>query len=198
MTTILFLGANSSEQTRLELAEETRAIDQRLVAARYRKRFTLKHAPAVRVDDLQGLLLRHEPNIVHFSGHGSKDGEIFLIEGDDGAATAVSVEALANLFRLVSDTVKCVVLNACYSEPQARAIASHIEYVIGMSNAIKDKAAIAFSSGFYEALGHGKEIPRAFDFGCSFIDIKKLEQSSVPKLLSRSSLLKESAIQASP
>ena len=31
MTTILFLGANSSEQTRLELAEETRAIDQRLV-----------------------------------------------------------------------------------------------------------------------------------------------------------------------
>lgn len=47
---------------------------------------------------------------------------------------------------------------------QAEAIAEHIPYVIGMSAGIKDKAAIEFAVGFYDALGAGKEIDDAFRF----------------------------------
>jgi hypothetical protein len=43
------------------------------------------------------------------------------------------------------------VLNACYSEIQANAIVQHIDYVIGMSQAIGDTAAIKFAMGFYDA-----------------------------------------------
>ncbi|GEM_PF-5898633 len=48
--------------------------------------------------------------------------------------------------------VECVLPNACYSEVQAKAISQHVNYVIGMNKTIGDKAAIAFSVAFYDAL----------------------------------------------
>jgi len=55
----------------------------------------------------------------------------------------VSTESLAKLFKLFQENVECVLLNACYSEAQAAAIHQHIDCVIGMNQAIGDKAAIA-------------------------------------------------------
>jgi hypothetical protein len=104
----------------------------------------------VRVGDLQGLLLRHQPQIVHFCGHGAGEaGLIFKMDGGD--EQWVRADALAGMFGLnpIRSHVKCVLLNACYSEEQANAIVSGIDYVVGMSHAIQDNAAIAFSKGFY-------------------------------------------------
>jgi hypothetical protein len=84
----------------------------------------------------------------------------------------VSTEALSGLFELFKNTVRCVVLNSCYSEPQARAIRRHIPYVIGMRSYIPDPAAVAFSTGFYKALGAGKDIPFAFDMGKASIRLE--------------------------
>ena len=44
--------------------------------------------------------------------------------------------------------IECVVLNACYSEVQADAIALHVPYLIGMNQAIGDSAAREFAVGF--------------------------------------------------
>jgi len=57
-------------------------------------------------------------------------------EDDQGKSRSVDAEALDAVFQLVKDDVKAVVLNACYSELQALAIARSIAHVIGMSNAI--------------------------------------------------------------
>ncbi|MDJ0633160.1 MAG: hypothetical protein QNJ34_08225 [Xenococcaceae cyanobacterium MO_188.B29] len=76
----------------------------------------------------------------------------------------VSSEALAGLFREFSQ-IKCVLLNACYSEVQAQAIVKQVDYVIGMKDTIYDKAAIAFSIGFYDGLGYGRNIEKAFNLG---------------------------------
>ena len=40
-------------------------------SAEYRDTLELVSAWAVRPDDLQQLLLQHQPHVVHFSGHGS-------------------------------------------------------------------------------------------------------------------------------
>ena len=77
----------------------------------------------------------------------------------------VEPEILADLFRKFSKKIKCVVLNACYSEKQAEAISKHIDYVIGMRHGISDSAAMAFSIGFYQALGAGEDIEEAFESG---------------------------------
>jgi CHAT domain-containing protein len=98
----------------------------------------------------------------------------------------VSTEALVGLFELFSDRVECVVLNACYSELQARAIAQHIPYVIGMNQAIGDRAAIEFSIGFYDALGAGESIEFAYKLGCSMIRMAGISESLTPVLVSKS------------
>ncbi|MGB5714760.1 MAG: hypothetical protein WBM44_28065, partial [Waterburya sp.] len=43
--------------------------------------------------------------------------------------------------------------------------------VIGMNQAIRDDAAIAFSIGFYRALGYGKSVEDAFKFGKNAIQL---------------------------
>lgn len=70
-----------------------------------------------------------------------------------GQPKSVTGEALAGLFKLFDKKVKCVVLNGCDSQIQAKIIAQHIPYVIGMQEAIGDRAAIVFAVGFYDALG---------------------------------------------
>ena len=87
------------------------------------------------------------------------------------ANSGLGAEALSNLFRLLPN-VNCVLLNACYSEEQADAIVTHINYVIGMRQEIRDDAAIAFSKGFYRALGYGFSIEQAYEFGCNAIQLE--------------------------
>jgi hypothetical protein len=71
MLKILFLAANPSDTTRLRLDQEIRAIDEKLRQTEFRDKYEIEQQWAVRVADLQGHLLRHKPNIVHFCGHGS-------------------------------------------------------------------------------------------------------------------------------
>ena len=137
---------------------------------------------AVRVNDLQGFLLRYSPDVLHFSGHGSSTNEIIL-ENNNGKSHPVSAEVLSSLFSILKDNIKCVVLNACYSKGQAEAIAAHIGCVIGMSEKIFDVSAISFTSAFYQALAYGKSIQDAFNLGCLQIDMENLKGGDVPQLL---------------
>jgi CHAT domain len=130
----------------------------------------------------QGYLLRHQPDIVHFSGHGSASSEIIL-EDSIGNSHAVTPRALSQLFSVLKDNIRCVLLNACYSETQAQAIAKHIDCVIGMTHAIGDQAAISFAAAFYQALGYGRNVKDAFDLGCVQIDLENLDEQDTPKLL---------------
>jgi hypothetical protein len=179
---ILFLAANPADTDRLRLDAEMRDINLALQQTAFRDRFDITMHGAVRAADLQGYLLRHKPDIVHFSGHGDPSSEIVL-EDSSGKSHPVSVRALSKLFSVLKDDIRCVVLNACYSEQQAEAIAEHIDCVIGMSKAIGDKAAISFAAAFYQALGYGKSVKTAFDLGCAQIDLENLGEQDTPKLL---------------
>ena len=90
---------------------------------------------------------------------------------------------MSQLFSVLKDNIRCVVLNACYSEQQAQAIAAHIDCVVGMSKAIGDQAAIGFAASFYQALGYGKDIKTAFELGCVQVDLEGLNEQDTPKLL---------------
>ncbi|HEY9630817.1 MAG TPA: tetratricopeptide repeat protein [Coleofasciculaceae cyanobacterium] len=164
----------------LRLGEEVREIKAGLQRSRHRERFELKSWFAVTPRDVQRAMLEEKPQIVHFCGQGGETG--LVLEDESGEPKLVSTEALANLFRLFADQVECVLLNACYSEVQAGAIAQHIPYVIGMSEAIGDKAAIEFAIGFYDALGAGRDVEFAYDLGCSSIQLAGIAQHLIPVL----------------
>ncbi len=179
---ILFLAADPINEVRLRLSEEVREIDSKLRQSAYPDRFVIEQQWAVRIADLQSHLLRHEPDIVHFSGHGSAKSEIIL-EDSNGNSQAVPVRALKDLFSTLKDNIRCVVLNACYSEAQAAAIAGNIDCVVGMSKTINDQAAISFAASFYQALAYGRSVEDAYKLGCNQIHMENLNDEDVPRLL---------------
>lgn len=69
--TLLFLGANASDTTRLRLGAELRDVQRALQITGVGEVFRLVAELAVRPRDLQSLLLMHAPNMLHFCGHGS-------------------------------------------------------------------------------------------------------------------------------
>jgi hypothetical protein len=178
---ILFLAANPIDTDYLRLGEEVKSI-QNSLGAKFQSRFLIEKEWAVRASDLQDHLLHHQPEIVHFSGHGSETSEIFL-ENDHGESQIVPAPALSQLFSLLKDNIRCVILNSCYSQKQAEAIAKHIDAVVGMSKEIGDQAAINFASAFYQALAYGKNLTTAFELGCLQIHLQGLDEQDTPKLL---------------
>ena len=165
---ILILESNPRRD--LALNQEIRDLEGVVKRSRNRDQFEVKIGLAVRREDLQELLLDYEPQIVHFCGHGAGEQGLVL-QTATGQEQLVPTDALSSLFELFADRVECILLNACYSEVQANAIVSHINYVVGMSQAIRDDAAIAFATGFYRALGYGQPIAQAYKFGCNAIQL---------------------------
>jgi tetratricopeptide (TPR) repeat protein len=178
---ILLMAANPKGTVSLRLQEEEREIRERLRLAGYGK-VPIHSTGATRPRDMQQAMLDFKPQVVHFTGHGSgKDGLAF--EDGAGQLKLVDSDALANLFKLFSSRVECVVLNACYSQFQAEAIAQHIDYVIGMSQTIGDRAAIEFAVGFYAALGAGEAIEFAYELGCNAIQLEGIPEHLTPVLV---------------
>jgi hypothetical protein len=97
------------------------------------------------------------------------------------------------LFKQFSRTVNCVVLNACYSKTQAKAIAEHIAYVVGMNRDIGDGAAIAFAIGFYQAIGGGRSVEDAYHLGCVQIALQGIPEELTPVLIKKSPSSERSA-----
>ena len=207
--TILVLAANPKGTSPLRLGEEVREIQAGLERSKKRDRFRIEQRWAVRSRDVQRALLDCHPQIVHFSGHGmgvalagdepgdarkavvisAETGAVqngrpelegLLFEDEMGQSKLVSTSAIASLFSLFSDDVECVVLNACYSATQADAIAQHIPHVIGMKQAIGDRAAIQFSVGFYDALLAGRPVAFAYQLGCSSIQMQGIPEHLTP------------------
>ncbi len=188
MKKILLLSANPKDTPQLRVDEEVREIREGLRRSRQREDFVIETVPALRYRDIRRAILDYEPNIVHFSGHGEGEEGLFF-EDETGQEKLVEAKALANLFKLFADSIECVVLNACYSEVQAKAIAQHIPYVVGMNKAIGDEAAIEFAIGFYDALGAGRTVQFAYELGCNSIEIAGIPENLTPQLLSNSDIL---------
>jgi hypothetical protein len=179
--TILILAANPKGTPPLRLDQEVRDIGEGLQRAKHRDEFILEQKLAVRPRDIQRAMLDISPSIVHFSGHGTGD-EGLVFEDETGSSKLVDGEALAGLFELFAEQLDCVVLNGCYSEVQAEAIAQHVNYVIGMKKAIGDKAAIEFAVGFYDALGAGRTVEFAYKLGCAAIRLAGIPEQLTPVL----------------
>lgn len=169
--TVLYLAASPQDMPPLRSDLEMRRVQERLQLGKQRDRFRIDYRPAARFDDLSQALIDFEPQVVHFSGHGDRDGHLYL-ENDQGERDSIAPEGLAELFGQHKPTLRCVIVNACHSIRLAEAVSRHIEYVIGMRYEILDEAAIHFSKGFYEGLFAGWSVPRAFARGCAHIQAR--------------------------
>ena len=180
---ILFLASDPSDAARLYLGKELQEVRNRLVD---NPNFEITDRQAVKPDDVLQTIINYKPHVVHFSGHGQNTGEI-CFEDENGKSKAIPPEALASLFSLVTDYVKCVIVNTCYSEKQALAIAQFVPVVIGTKKEISDNAAIKFATGFYTALDPDlsqNSLHKAFDLGRIAIQFDgNLKEQQTPILI---------------
>jgi len=163
--TILILTANPTDTKPLQLTQEIEKIEQALQRNQRHEQFELKAHLAVTPDEVRRALLDIKPHFVHFSGHGAAEDGIIL-ENEHQKSHALSTTTLAQVFEPYQNQIECVILNACFTAVQASAIVKQINYVIGMNQPIKDKAAIEFAIGFYDSIAAGESIETAFNMGC--------------------------------
>ncbi|MEH1823042.1 MAG: alpha/beta hydrolase [Nostoc sp.] len=191
---ILVLAANPIGTDQLQLEEEANRIRLRLQEGEFGKSYIVKVEKAVQVEELSKYLLQYEPLILHFSGHGSPNGEIIL-NNSQGQAQPVSPEALAELLAVLHGRIECVVLNACFSLEKADVLAEQVSCVVGMSKEIGDQSAITFAAGFYRGLGFGRGYYSAFELGRNEIKLLKLSDSEVLHFVTRdTSLLQQEVV----
>lgn len=191
---VLFLAACPSGAPPLRLDQEIKAIQEALRMSKNGERFEVEQSWAAGDRELQDGLLRYTPDLVHLSAHGSRTGQILLDPGspmrDMGPRPApvmrpedLWLQGLIRVFAAARGRIRCVVLNACHSEPVAQALAQVVGCVVGMSDAIEDAAAIRFSGSFYSALGYGMSVKVAFDLAMGQIAMAGLRTSEVPRLI---------------
>lgn len=187
MPTVLIVSASPLDQDRLRLNAEFRDIRHALQRSRNREDWIIESNEAVTVDDLRRALLDFRPTVVHFSGHGGGSGGL-CFEDADGNTNSTDAVSLAKLFHHFKDDLKCVVLNACYSEVQGDVIQQEIDYVVGMNAAVDDNSAAKFAVAFYDAVFAGTDFRTAFDLGCTALNLNKLPDANVPIFMTGSHL----------
>ena len=206
--TILFLAANPSGTDRLALDREASAIHKELERSGARDCFEFVTRWAAEPLDLLHELRKLEPTVVHFSGHGGQgaasehrsggapgrdvagdlalpDGALrdgMFFQGADGRPKLVTTAALQETFGAAGASVQLVILNACYSEPQAEALLAHVDCVVGMGGSIHEEAARSFALGFYGGLGERASIGAAYRQGRAAISLEGLRDGDRPRL----------------
>lgn len=162
---ILFLAAGAGDENRQHLLErEAREIDKRLHVGTNRDSFKLITEWEVRARDLQEILLRHQPHIVHLSGQGTKEGDIVLAHDPENSRT-VDRRAVADLIRILKDNIHLIVFNDHHTQQLAQEVKEIIDYTVSMSETVNVENAITFFTYFYQALSFGRTIVEAFDLG---------------------------------
>jgi TPR repeat protein len=185
---ILFFSADPNSApphghgSRLLLDDEVREIGQKVRTARYRDDLALDTRWATRTDDLLLALNETKPQVVHFSGHGGTGG-LVLVGSDASRPHPVDAGALVRLFRVFRGDIRLVVLNACFSLPQAEAIADVVGCAIGTRTEISDQAAIIFSSSFYRAIAFGHPVGVAFEQARTALDLEHLKERDCVQLV---------------
>lgn len=191
---ILFLASNPSSTAQLQLEKEFVQISQSL---QDNLQFRVVSEWATTPTKLQNAILKYKPTLIHFSGHGtSSDGAVsgsgrglvsrkdlptsgIVLQDEKGASKVVSGDKLSELFSIFIEhfPVEVVLLNACYSEDQARMIASCISYVVGMNDSVEDDAAIRFSNAFYNSMAMGANVELAFKLAKSNVSMNDYDSA---------------------
>ena len=158
--TILFLAANPQDTQKLALDQEVRSITEAIRKSEGRDGIEFFSRWAVQSLDILQAINETDPEIIHFSGHGSEKGEIVLDDGS-GNMSMVSKEAMAAAVASASKKVRMIFFNACFSQKEAQAVVDKVEAAIGMNTEIGDEAAIVFAAQFYSSIGFGQNLQQA-------------------------------------
>jgi GTPase SAR1 family protein len=171
---VLFTAATPTDAGQLNTGLESRLKDV-IKEFDQEKRIKLEEEHGLGVDRFRRFLFTKDPHVIHFAGHGEREG---LVLQDDNLDAEVLVGLVADL-----DNTRLVVLNACYTLPLAQELAQYVPFVIGTQGPIPDSTATVFAHDFYVGLSAGRSVEKSFKFALNGIESKRLPGSDIPILV---------------
>jgi hypothetical protein len=96
--------------------------------------------------DIVGFFPGKKPKIIHFSGRNNFGSDIQV------------PQRLIDILKQKNSQIKCIFLNACFSDDCANQIVPHANCVIGIPPEFSEEDAVSFAGLFYNALGYGADI----------------------------------------
>jgi len=184
---ILFLGLSPQDSSRLRLEKECREIEEKIRASEFRDVLVFHTKWAVQTQDLFQHINQIDPDIIHISGHGARNGHI-AFEDSAGNTKLVEPAALAHAIATTTRKVRTALFNTCFSQATAKELAKYIDCTIGMSDSINDESAILFSASFYRALGFGKSVQQAYREAAAALILEGLPGAHLLELNARNGI----------
>jgi hypothetical protein len=178
---VLFMASNPIGSVPLRLDEEARSIQEMIRKSEHRDSVEFVTRWAVRSSDILQAINEENPDVIHFSGHGTDTDELVL-QNTDGSPKFISKEAITQTITTVSDKIRLVFFNTCFSFGQAEAIVANIDAAIGMTTSIGDDAAIVFAAQFYSSIGFGKSLKISFQQAKAALLLEGILEENTPVL----------------
>lgn len=188
---VLFIYSNPNEKYNLGFEKEVQEIRNALAKGKNGSSFGLIVEASVNFEDIEGLVERYNPVIVHFCIWSLKNNGqgLFLFEGTQGSEVQVSLEEFRGSFeniKKINDSIETVVLNTCFSQKYGEEISSQVDYVIAMNDLVEDEYfPFEFSRLFYTNIFNGIDVYNSF-------------QKTVLRLKSNTELKKYNFIEKEP
>jgi hypothetical protein len=201
---ILYLSSSSGDLPQLEVDKEFREIcesffqtpailnhhlrkDREFRAVHENARnnyFSVVSVSNLQASDIQAVILKTVPEIIHFSGHASAD-EVFF-EDAAGESKGVSKNALVNFLGILRKKPIIIFFNACRTANILKRLSRIIDFVVVTRQAVDDDDAVTFAAKFYEFLSLGQTVKTAFECAKSHFEIEgRKEDAEMYKLLIR-------------
>ena len=107
----------------------------------------------------------YRPNVLHFSGHGDRDGYC-VFENEMGAVRRIGAKELSELILQVGP-IELVFLSSCYSEKLAQELIQskccNSIVAVNTNSAVLDTVSMKFTASFYAGLFNGLSIDKSFE-----------------------------------
>jgi len=179
--TVLFLTANPDASLRTDA--EVRRVQEAIRGSKFAENVQVEYRPAADLTTILNGLNDLQPQVVHFSGHGTGSGLLT----DTGAMDSDPSEELSyELLGKALDATDCVpdvvVLNSCSSSDAKGEVLQKVKFLVSMNVPISDIAAAAFAPQFYAALASGQSVQSAFKQAAIAVEMASISEASTPEL----------------
>lgn len=161
---LLLMAANSVATIDPRTSEEIQAIDQAVQSAPLRDTFEVRKEPALRTVDIGPFLLKHNPDLLHISGHSTPKSGLIL-QNEFGQVARISCGRLTEVVLSAQSRLRLVCFGFCHSAECVRETAKRIDFVLGIDGEISVRASLVFFPAFYGALASGRSVQEAVKYG---------------------------------
>ncbi|WP_187334449.1 CHAT domain-containing protein [Novosphingopyxis iocasae] len=181
---ILYTYSNASGDGLLNLDEEIARLQREIRATLFRENIKIEKSPNLTAESLLADLNFHQPQVLHFSGHGNSSGIATSVSGGVLAGSHfLSFDSFVRALDSFDSPPKVVVLNSCSSAGVLNSnLLDIVDVAVVMTSSVGDMAASAFAVNFYAALASGQSVLSSFKQGRFATEVVAIDERLTPEL----------------